>query len=586
MQIFRKHPDFFFCLLLSLLVLGFTVPFLNHAYHIDEPLFLRVARQIKEHPLDPYGFWYLWNNKYERMDEIAAFPPVFSYFLAAVGWAYRFPPEWLIHLSIVPFALIAVLSFYALTRQFGLSSGEGLMAAGLMAVSPAFVLSANLAMPDVAATSLGILSVTLAICGWTKNRLGYLLASGVALGVASLMRYNAFPLVLIIFLLGLTFTEIKKAILPSFLTIGMVVLWMAISRFITGEAHTTEVLSIFAKTSGWMSRFWSLNIHLTLTTFLPFLALLLWWRKGAYWIFLVIFIAIDFGIYAAEGIKRFAFFPDTLFFALGIATLLFLFITFIKDIRGTNLVKLSTSKEGEEFQIRFSTKNLSALRNNLNFRYATLFIWILSILFIPLIYVHFASKYLLLAQPPLILVIFYLLKNNFFSPQRLSMFLIPVVLVFSLLIARADFTYANVYREEAEWVTKFNTQPDLLKHNSPIPFVWFTGHWGWQYYLEKGGAIPLPYNFPTDARPIAGDIIVTSKYASALDIHPALLENLVRLETHEKEMSLPLRTMNPIARTGFYSNHWGPLPYNLSLTPVEEFKIYQVMPETKKESSL
>ena len=61
MRIWHKHPDLCSCILLSLLVLGCTLPFLNHAYHIDEPLFLRIAEQIKGNFWDPYGFEYLWH---------------------------------------------------------------------------------------------------------------------------------------------------------------------------------------------------------------------------------------------------------------------------------------------------------------------------------------------------------------------------------------------------------------------------------------------------------------------------------------------------------------------------------------------
>ena len=37
-------------------------PFLNKAFHIDDPLFLWMAQQISQHPADPYGFsvnWYV-----------------------------------------------------------------------------------------------------------------------------------------------------------------------------------------------------------------------------------------------------------------------------------------------------------------------------------------------------------------------------------------------------------------------------------------------------------------------------------------------------------------------------------------------
>ena len=105
----RKSPDFWPCLALLLWVLCLTLPFLNHAFHIDEPLFLRVARQIQNNPLNPYGFQYLWHEAYEPMQQIATYPPFFPYVLALASWGRTFPSEGSIHLALIPFAILAVL---------------------------------------------------------------------------------------------------------------------------------------------------------------------------------------------------------------------------------------------------------------------------------------------------------------------------------------------------------------------------------------------------------------------------------------------------------------------------------------------
>jgi len=35
-------------------------PFLNKAFHIDDPLFIWMAQQIAKHPFDHYGFYVNW----------------------------------------------------------------------------------------------------------------------------------------------------------------------------------------------------------------------------------------------------------------------------------------------------------------------------------------------------------------------------------------------------------------------------------------------------------------------------------------------------------------------------------------------
>ena len=46
----------FYPVLLALAATVLFAPFLNRAFNIDEPLFLWTAKQIRQHPFDPYGF--------------------------------------------------------------------------------------------------------------------------------------------------------------------------------------------------------------------------------------------------------------------------------------------------------------------------------------------------------------------------------------------------------------------------------------------------------------------------------------------------------------------------------------------------
>ncbi|MCE9624800.1 MAG: glycosyltransferase family 39 protein, partial [Deltaproteobacteria bacterium] len=250
--------------------MAFTLPFLNHAYHIDETLFLRISEQIKKHPLNPYGFPYNWNIDYEPMHKIAAFPPLFSYYLAAFDWNRVFTPEWLTHLSIIPFAWMSALSSYFLAMQFGFSKKLSLFAACALVVSPVFVLSSNLAMPDIAATGLATWAIALSIRGWKNSSTLCLVLGGLLLGGATWMRYNAVPLIPIVFLLGLSFSKYKKASIPAIAATLVFFCWIGVSSIFSGHAHTAETLSIFAKTTGWMSRFWAMNTQLTMSTFIPF----------------------------------------------------------------------------------------------------------------------------------------------------------------------------------------------------------------------------------------------------------------------------------------------------------------------------
>ena len=47
-------------LIAAFAVIAALAPFINKAFHIDEPLFIWMAHQISRHPQDPYGFSVNW----------------------------------------------------------------------------------------------------------------------------------------------------------------------------------------------------------------------------------------------------------------------------------------------------------------------------------------------------------------------------------------------------------------------------------------------------------------------------------------------------------------------------------------------
>jgi len=70
---------------LALATAAALAPFLNKAFHIDDPLFLWMAEQITRHPLDPYGFTVNWAGPPQPMWVAMQNPPLCSYFIAAVS---------------------------------------------------------------------------------------------------------------------------------------------------------------------------------------------------------------------------------------------------------------------------------------------------------------------------------------------------------------------------------------------------------------------------------------------------------------------------------------------------------------------
>src|SRR5438046_8992220 len=86
-------------------------PFLNKAFHIDDPLFLWMAQQISQHPADPYGFSVNWYGSAMPMFSVMHNPPLNAYYIALAasffGWR-----ELAMHGAFLFAAVVAVLGTF------------------------------------------------------------------------------------------------------------------------------------------------------------------------------------------------------------------------------------------------------------------------------------------------------------------------------------------------------------------------------------------------------------------------------------------------------------------------------------------
>jgi hypothetical protein len=118
----------------------------------------------------------------------------------------------------------------------------------------------------------------------------------------------------------------------------------------------------------------------------------------------------------------------------------------------------------------------------------------------------------------------------------------------TLLLLRADFDTAGAQRSAALELGQKYVKPGLT--------VWFQGHWGFQYYLEKLGARPLDLEHPA-LKP--GDLLIMPNSApSSVRPNPATTRLVDRIKfLPNKHFS----TMDPSVGAGFYSDYRGPLPF-------------------------
>jgi hypothetical protein len=186
------------------------------------------------------------------------------------------------------------------------------------------------------------------------------------------------------------------------------------------------------------------------------------------------------------------------------------------------------------------------------------------------VYWSIIARIIFLLIPPLILSMAEVLESNW-SPDRLRRLYVVslmLTLALSLSLAKVDYDYAAAQKTIAQYMAD-----NYLAEGTK---VWFTGHWGLQYYLEKAGGIALTEsNSWESVRP--GDFVLIPLVNDRIPLskHPFKNAQAFRFES-----PIPLRLISPFtysniktSQGGFYSSAWGFLPYAISREPLDEFHI-------------
>ena len=171
--------------------LAALAPFLDKAFHVDDPLFLWVARQVQAHPLDFYGFRVNWYGYEMPMWEVTKNPPLTSFYIAAVarvvGWSERG-----LHAAFLLPAAAAALGIHALARRV---CGQPLLAALAALLTPAFVVSSTNVMSETVLLACWVWATALWIRGLDRSDRVALGASAVLTALAMLTKYFGLALV-------------------------------------------------------------------------------------------------------------------------------------------------------------------------------------------------------------------------------------------------------------------------------------------------------------------------------------------------------------------------------------------------------
>jgi 4-amino-4-deoxy-L-arabinose transferase-like glycosyltransferase len=537
-------------------VIAALLPFLNKAFHIDDPLFLWMAQQISRHPADPYGFSVNWYVSAKPMFSIMQNPPLNAYYIALaarfLGWS-----ELAMHGAFLVPAVAAVLGTFFLAQHL---SGSPLLGALLMLFTPVFLVSATTVMCDVWLLALWVWSVHCWLRGLERHSYWLLLLASLLAAAAALTKYFGVSLVPLL----AVYTVARERRLTS----RLLFLLIPIAIIGTYEAMTKAKYDQGLFTNA-MIYPWQGPVQAGKQLSGQFLTGLSF-TGGC--LFPVLF-------YASLLKSRRVFISGiAIFFAL--LPLVYLWVT--RGLTSRNDV-IAVTVEGALFAT-IGSGILTLAATDL-FRQKTadsllLSLWVLgTFFFATMMNWSITSRTILPMAPAVVILLIRQFKSSAavaaavtggrglpILPLRTAAAtwwpLLPAALV-SLLVTAADYKLADTARFASKsFQNRFRDEPGV---------VWFEGHWGFQYYMEHWKAKPLDR---AERRIISGDVLIVPLSNSNVSPTPP-----VPTTGPPEQVNYPqslLATMSPAMRAGFYSSKWGSLPWVFSRIPPEQYLIFRV----------
>lgn len=534
---------------LIVVVLVVFLPFVNKAFHIDDPLFVWAGKNIESHSSDPYGFKVNWYGADMPMAEVTKNPPLASYYIAffaaVLGWS-----EAALHVAFLFPAVGVIVGTYLLARRF--CRRPVVAALGALA-TPVFLVSSTTVMSDTLMLAFWVFALYLWIEGLERNDHLRLASAGVLIALSALTKY--FGMTLIPLVLVYSFARKRKPglwLLQFLIPLAILAVYQWATESLYGRGLLLDAAEYAAGTQTHFGK-WSLPkvlIGLAFTggclAVVFFYSLQLWSKKiviggGLLAVLLAFIISSNttLGNFPLPG-------DDAGRWILAIQLGLF-------AMCGTSL-------------LAFSVLDLYRHRD----AFALLLIlWIVgTFLFAGFINWTTNGRSILPLVPVAGIVIARRIdeREGLKKQSKWQSVLWPLIAagILSIAVLSADSSLANSYRSGAEMI--HNRHRNL---NRPI---WFLGHWGFQYYMQQTGARPVDLN-RHDL--INGDFIaVPTTNTNVYQMNP---KSVILRDQFDIPISSWLATMNPYVGAGFYADEWGPLPFAAGSVPPERFYLVEIL---------
>lgn len=519
------------------------VPFFGKAFHIDDPIFLWPAQQILAGNPRPLAAPVNWYGQTSTLAEVTNHFPFVSWLMvpviAVAGWS-----EPALHAEFALFAALAIAGMYALAKSIGEHS---LVAALLLLTSPAFFVSATTVMSDVPMLCFWIWSIVFWIWAMRDDRPWMFLISSALITAATLSKYPALAIVPLLAVAGTSkrhlLWQIVSLAIPVLVVLGVqaathhmygqgivgVAITYAIGRGNMINALPSELLNGLCFVGGCFPA-------------VPIMWSFSWDRRRA----------IAAAIAAAVLIAAILFFAPRLIPVESIDQ---------KHLPLINAHAIVFSLLGAA-SLCMAAIELANIRDRLA---RLLGLWVLGVfVFASLINWTTNARSVLPMGPALVILA---LRARRFARPAFFDFRIAAPLgisaMLSLILATADLQIANASRDAANLI---QARARTFHHT-----LWFAGHWGFQWYMQQSGGVPVDYSTSLLR---AGDLLVEPRESP--NVEPMPPGTTRALDVIDEPVLGWISTINIPFGAAFYSSAAGPLPYVFAPMAPQRFTVYRI----------
>jgi 4-amino-4-deoxy-L-arabinose transferase-like glycosyltransferase len=532
-------------ILVAVVTVVCLAPFVNKAFHVDDPLFIWTAKHIQSDPVNFYGFKVNWYGAVMPISEVTKNPPLACYYIALIGSLLGFG-EIALHIAfLVPAAMAAVGTYY-LARKFCSRPGLAALAAVL---SPGFLVSSTNIMCDTMMLAFWVWAVVLWIEGIERNNQRSLFFAAMLAAGCALTKYYGMALLPMLAVYSIIQ---KRKFSLSLMYLLVPIMILAGYQLLTYHLYGRGMLMDAADYAFTYNNTLSSKFFFKVFTGLLFTG----------------------GCFAAALFYYPLLWPRRVVFYVAAATLLLIFLLSFAGQIGKVTVRASdTNNIKWVFLVQIGLMaaagvNILALAGadlvkHKNASSALLALWVLgTFIFAAIVNWSVNARSILPMAPAVGILLMRRIEQYKAKAGFAAIWLLLPAAVVSLLVCWADYSWANTARLAAKTIHKNFANP-----NRPL---WFQGHWGFQYYMESLGDKAVDYKHQELFA--KGDIIISPQNNTNLE---QWSENAVSMAGVFKfNQCRYLATMNELLGAGFYSDAWGPLPFAAGTVGPEPYYVF------------